>query len=118
MLLQFYTGISVAINNACSPNQRGQLNGIAASVASVANAVGQPVWSALFAFSIGVGRHGFPFDFHLTFYVMAALRAVIAYLAWDVNVEEGIVVCGDSGEDGEDEDEESLSPLLPTSREL
>lgn len=88
----------MTINNACSPDRRGQLNGMASSVASVASAVGPPVWSALFAVSIGGDRHAFPFDFHLTFYLMAALRLAVACYAWDANVQEGgVVACGHFG---------------------
>ncbi|CAN0043325.1 unnamed protein product, partial [Ectocarpus sp. 12 AP-2014] len=80
----FYTCISFAINNAAEPERCGELNGLAACVASVVGAVGPAAWSALYAFSVEVvdGRSPFPFpiDFRLAFWLMAFLRLVVAIL--------------------------------------
>lgn len=46
--------------------------------------VGPAVWSALFAYSIE-SLGSFPLDFHLTFYVKAMLRLVVACLAWNMS---------------------------------
>ncbi|CAM9280639.1 unnamed protein product, partial [Ectocarpus sp. 12 AP-2014] len=80
----FHTCISCAINNAAEPERCGEVNGLAACVASVVSAVGPTAWSALFAFSVEVadGRSPFPFpiDFRLAFWLMAFLRLVLAIL--------------------------------------
>ncbi|CAM9750755.1 unnamed protein product, partial [Ectocarpus sp. 4 AP-2014] len=80
----FYTCISFAINNAAEPERCGEVNGLAACVASVVSAVGPAAWSALYAFSVEFadGRSPFPFpiDFRLAFWLMAFLRLVVAFL--------------------------------------
>ncbi|CAM9122866.1 unnamed protein product, partial [Scytosiphon promiscuus] len=81
----FYTSFTLAINSATLLERRGQLNGLASSVASVASMVGPAIWSAMFAFSVD-RRHyhlfglPFPIDFHFTFWLMALLRLAVACL--------------------------------------
>lgn len=53
-------------------------------MASAAAMVGPAAWSALFSYSIESNRP-FPFDYHLTFYAKAALRFVVACLAWNMS---------------------------------
>ncbi|CAM9419677.1 unnamed protein product [Ectocarpus sp. 13 AM-2016] len=82
----FYTCLSCAINNAAEPERCGEVNGLAACVASVVGAVGPAAWSALYAFSVEIadGRSPilFPIDFRLAFWLMAFLRLVLAILSW------------------------------------
>ena len=81
---QCITGFLLAINKATVPERRGELNGLASTVGSVAMMVGPAVWSSLFAFSVE-GNRPFPFDFHLTFFAIATLRLVVAILSWNMS---------------------------------
>lgn len=78
---QFYVGMSIAINNATGPERRGELNGLSMMVSSFARALAPVACSALFAFSID-GDHPFPFDYHLVFYLLGALRLTVALMGW------------------------------------
>jgi len=95
------------MSNAAAPEQLGELNGMATTISGVSRMVAPAAWSALFAFSIEVPRP-FPFDYHLAFYVMGALRVLKAYLAWDMSkpgVHEHTALVGgeDEGRTGGDE---------------
>ena len=80
--LQFYLGISLAINNATGPSRRGELNGISTALTSLARTISPVVFSAMFAFSID-GSYLFPFDFHLVFYLIGTMRLAVALMAWN-----------------------------------
>lgn len=105
-------GISLAINNSCSPGRRGQLNGIVSSAVSVARAVGPPMWSATFAFSIEDARKAFPFDVHFAFYLVTALYLGIAYCMWDTNAQGGGVACSRLRETTDPEEAQETTHLL------
>lgn len=82
-------GISLTINDAPEPHRRGELNGISMAVGSLASAISPVFFSVLFAFSID-GRHPFPFDYNLVFYVIGTIRLTVAWLAWNkINDSEG-----------------------------
>ena len=50
---------------------------------SLAKAAGPPFFAVVFAWSIKY-PHPFPFDYHLVFYLMAILMAVLVWASWDV----------------------------------
>ena len=75
-------GLSLTLNNAAGPDQRGELIGISATVASLTRAISPILCSSLFAFSIQ-GHHPFPFDYRLMFYIMASLRLTVACMGWN-----------------------------------
>ncbi|CAM9718217.1 unnamed protein product, partial [Laminaria digitata] len=62
--------MSLAINNAVDPSQRGTINGLSMTLGSLATAAGPIVCSTVFAWSID-RRRPFPFDYHFVFYLFA-----------------------------------------------
>lgn len=79
----------MVINNATSRSRRGELNGIATMLSSLARAAGPAACGALFAFSIN-GDHSFPFDYYFTFIFMALSMVVVSVVGWNlVNYDEG-----------------------------
>lgn len=96
-LLQFLTGISLAINNS-APKNRSEMNGLASTISSVTSVIGPALWSSLYASSIE-GSRPFPLDVHLTFYIMAGLRLAVACFAWNMNVEQPEGTASDDDDD-------------------
>lgn len=72
----------MAFNKATGPDRRGELNGISATVASLARAVAPIFFATLFAFSID-GDRPFPFDYHCVFYLVATIRLTVACMGWN-----------------------------------
>lgn len=81
-MLQLYVCVVVAMNNATDDSRRGELNGLAATVGSLAQVAGSTVCAALYAFSVD-GDRSFPFNHHFAFYIIASVRFAGGYVAWN-----------------------------------
>jgi MFS family permease len=74
-----FTTLAISMNNSVTAQERGALNGLGMTLASIGKAVGPASGSPLFAWSL---MNGFdtPFDYHLVFYLYALMTMVI--LLW------------------------------------
>lgn len=78
-----FINLSLAINNAVDPSQRGTLNGLAMMLGSLATATGPTAFSTIFAWSIN-RRRPFPFDGHLSFIILGLGMVVVTTTSWNV----------------------------------
>ena len=74
------TSLFVLINNSCHAAQRGTVNGIGQSFAAVGRFVGPSLGSTIFAWTQNA-ELAWPFNFHLTFYLIALCFLVSRVLA-------------------------------------
>lgn len=79
---QFYVGLALTINNATGPERRGEMNGVANTVDSLARIVSPIACASMYAFT-NDGEHTYPFDYHFTFYVLTSVRLVAACMGWN-----------------------------------
>ena len=79
--MQFFVGTALAINTS-TPDRRGEVNGISTTITSVTRAISPIVSASVFAWSINA-NHGFPFNHHLVFYLLGAMRLIAACLGWN-----------------------------------
>ena len=66
------------INNSCDGSQRGSVNGLAMTLASVTKAIGPIIFSVLFAWSV-TNDLSFPLSHHFTFFIIAILYALQSF---------------------------------------
>ena len=67
--------VFVFVANSALPEDRGKVNGLGQAMVSAVRAVSPPLGTAAFAWSVSAGNTaaGWPVDFHLTWYALAAL---------------------------------------------
>ena len=76
--MSIFTSSFMLINNSCDGAQRGSVNGLAMTLASVTKAIGPIIFSVLFAWSVTNGL-SFPLSHHLTFFIIAILYALQSF---------------------------------------
>lgn len=79
--------IAVATNNAVEPERRGELNGLAMMVGSLAKAMGPFFFSVVFAWSISTDRP-FPLGPHLAYLIVSFGMLVVATIGWNIMSDE------------------------------
>ena len=72
----FCTTLFLMFNNATSSNNRGKLNGLSMSVASVARIFSPPITSIVFAWS--VNQNGYIINHHFMFVILAIMMGIAA----------------------------------------
>lgn len=83
-----FVNIAVATNNSVDPKKRGELNGLAMMLGSLAKALGPFVFSVIFAWSIQRERP-FPFGPYLAFLFLSVGTLVVAVTGWNIIKREG-----------------------------
>ncbi len=68
---QVFISIALVTNNAVDPSLRATLNGVSMTLGSLTKAAGPTFFSSTFAWSIDGRHHPFPFEYHLSFYLLA-----------------------------------------------
>jgi hypothetical protein len=79
-----FTCVFVLVANSALPADRSTVNGLGQALASLVRAVGPPVGTALFAWSVSPANTaaGWPWDFHFTWYLMALLSLAALGLSY------------------------------------
>lgn len=75
--------VAVATNNAVEPEKRGELNGLAMMVGSLAKAMGPFFFSVVFAWSISKDRP-FPLGPHLAYLIVSLGMFLVATIGWNI----------------------------------
>jgi MFS family permease len=70
--------VFIVVANSALPEDRGKVNGLGQALVSLVRAVGPPIWTAIFAWSVGpdADRLGWPFDFTLAWNCQAVMALV------------------------------------------
>ena len=76
--MSIFTSAFMLINNSCDGSQRGSVNGLAMTLASVTKAIGPIIFSVLFAWSV-TNDLSFPLSHHFTFFIIAILYALQSF---------------------------------------
>jgi hypothetical protein len=79
-----FTCVFVLVANSALPADRSTVNGLGQALASLVRAVGPPVGTALFAYSVSPANTaaGWPWDYHFTWYLMALLSLAALGLSY------------------------------------
>lgn len=81
-----YTCIFVFVSNSALPRDRASANGIGQAASSLARALGPPLGTSLFAWSVPSSNTaaGWPVDYHLSWYALAACTAAVLWLTYSM----------------------------------
>jgi MFS family permease len=81
MRVASFTSVFLFVANSALPLDRGRVNGLSQSLVSVARAVGPPLFTPLFAWSVEAGRP-YPFNAFLSWHLLALLTAATLALTY------------------------------------
>lgn len=112
--------LALAINNSVPPSRRGEINGVAMTIGSLAKAMGPSMSSVVFAWSISRSRP-FPFGAPLIFLLLGLGVCVMAAAGWtavgvDYQDEASLfvlnVVRGNPRDEGIERDKKGIANVL------